>query len=223
MQQKYRVTEIELLAVVETLKEFKGMLWGQDIKVYTDHKNLTRDALGLTSDKVYSWQLLLEEYAPEIIYIKGIHNTVADAILRLEDHPKLNTTNEYTHAMLGVEPEDLSTQRCKSFAQHWCSYNEASTPMKAHCFHMNMVFANCSDEEKIYYLTTVEIDAAQWAYASLKHLFKCNAVIDQGLEIKLIENMPCVCKDGRLVIPKPLQVRTVKWYHHCLQHPGHTS
>jgi hypothetical protein len=32
-QQKYTVTEIELLAIVETLKEFKGMLWGQDIKV----------------------------------------------------------------------------------------------------------------------------------------------------------------------------------------------
>ncbi len=60
MQQKYSVTEIELLAIVETLREFKGMLWGQDIKVYTDHKNLTRDAPGLTSDRVYRWQLLLE-------------------------------------------------------------------------------------------------------------------------------------------------------------------
>jgi hypothetical protein len=38
MQQKYSVTETELLTIVETLKEFKGMLWGQDIKVYTDHK-----------------------------------------------------------------------------------------------------------------------------------------------------------------------------------------
>jgi hypothetical protein len=80
MQQKYSVMEIELLAIVETLKEFKRMLWGQDIKVYTDQKNLTRDALGLTSDKVYPWRLLLEEYAPQIIYVKGIHNTVADAI-----------------------------------------------------------------------------------------------------------------------------------------------
>jgi hypothetical protein len=52
MQQKYSVTEIELLAIMENLKEFKGMLWGQDIEVYTDHKNLTRDALGLTSDRV---------------------------------------------------------------------------------------------------------------------------------------------------------------------------
>jgi hypothetical protein len=41
-QQKYSVTEIELLAIVETLKEFKGMLWGQDIKVYTDHKSHKR-------------------------------------------------------------------------------------------------------------------------------------------------------------------------------------
>jgi hypothetical protein len=90
MQQKYSVTEIELLAIVETLKEFKGMLWGQDIKVYTDHKHLTRDALGLTSYRVYPWPLLLEEHAPKIMYIKGIHNTVGDAISQLEYDPKLN-------------------------------------------------------------------------------------------------------------------------------------
>jgi hypothetical protein len=68
----------------------------------------------------------------------------------------------------------------------------------------------------------VEIAAAQRADASLKHLFKRNAVIDQGLEIKLIENTTCVCKDGWLVIPNPLQVHAIKWYHHYLQHPGHT-
>jgi hypothetical protein len=86
------------------------MLWGQDIKVYTAHKNLTRDALGLTSDKVYCWWLLLKDYAPEIIYIQGIHNTVVGAILQVDYDPKLNMTNEYTCAMLGVEPEELSVQ-----------------------------------------------------------------------------------------------------------------
>ncbi len=69
MQTKYSVAKIELLAIVETLKEFRGMLRGQTIKVYIDHKNLTRDALGLTSDRVYHWRLLLEEFAPEIVYI----------------------------------------------------------------------------------------------------------------------------------------------------------
>jgi hypothetical protein len=94
--------------------------------------------------------------------------------------------------------------------------------MQAYCFHMNEVFANCSDEDEMYPLTTVEIAEAQREDTSLKHLFKRNAVIDQGLKIKLIENTTCVCKDGWLVIPKPLQVHAVKWYHHYLQYPGHT-
>jgi hypothetical protein len=85
---------------------------------------------------------------------------------------------------------------------------------------MNEVFASRSDKDEIYPLTTVEIAEVRWADASLKHLFKRNAVIDQGMEIKLIENMTCVCKDGRLVIL--LQLRAVRWYHHYLQHPGHT-
>jgi hypothetical protein len=87
---------------------------------------------------------------------------------------------------------------------------------------MNEVFANHSKEDKIYPLPTEEIAEAQQADTSLKHLFNHNAVIYQGLEIKLIENTTCFCKDGRLVIPKPLQVRAVKRYHHYLKPPGHT-
>jgi hypothetical protein len=49
-QQKYSVTKQELLVKVEALKEFKGMLWGQCITAFTDHKNLMQDALGFTSD-----------------------------------------------------------------------------------------------------------------------------------------------------------------------------
>ncbi len=94
--------------------------------------------------------------------------------------------------MLGVEPEELSAQQWKSFAHHWLGYNESSVQTQAYCFHMNEVFANCSGEDEIYPLTIEEIVEAQRADESLKHLFKCNAVIDQGLEIKLIENMTCV-------------------------------
>jgi hypothetical protein len=78
---KYSVIKIELLAIVKILKEFKGMLWGQPIKVFNDHKNLMRDALGFTLDQVYQWRLLLEEYGPKIVYIKGIHNTIANGDL----------------------------------------------------------------------------------------------------------------------------------------------
>ncbi len=46
-----------------------------------------RDALGLT----------LEEYGPEIVYIKGIHNIVTDAVSRQEYDPSVNQTAESFH------------------------------------------------------------------------------------------------------------------------------
>jgi hypothetical protein len=127
------------------------MLWGQQIKVYTDHKNLTRDALGLTSDRVYRWRLLLEEFAPEIIYIKGIHNTVADGISRLEYNPTINATNEQNFS--NFAKFNVDSQRWKEFSTLWHSYNE-NNPNKHHqeC-NLNNVFANCSNEEEIYPLT----------------------------------------------------------------------
>ena len=82
---------------MECLKEFKSMLWGQKLRVYTDHKNLVRDALGLTCDRVYRWRLLLEEYGPEIVYIKGVDNVVADAISRLDYDKNVNTCNINVH------------------------------------------------------------------------------------------------------------------------------
>ena len=139
-QQKYSVTEIELLAIVETLKEFKGMLWGQRMKVYTDHKNLTRDALGLTSDRVYRWRLILEEYGPEIVYIKGIHNTIADAISRLE------------YVSSDTPDKDAAVhQNWMTFSNCWCEYNQThNNSTDKHNYSMNQVFANRSEEEEIY-------------------------------------------------------------------------
>ncbi len=72
------------------------MIWGQHIKVFTDHANLMRDALGLTSDQVYQWRLLLEEYGLKSIYIKSIHNTIAYAVLQLEYDPSVNQQKSET-------------------------------------------------------------------------------------------------------------------------------
>jgi hypothetical protein len=198
------------------------MLWGQRIKIYTDHKNLTRDALGLTSDRVYRWRLLLEEYAPEIVYIKGIHNTVADTISRLECDPKTNITNDYSHfTHLGKSDKEKSVYTWKTFSKIWRCYNESSADTSDE-YPIKYVFANRSEDDNIYPLTTKKIAEAQKADATLKHAFKRNAVLDKGLEVRLVENTLCVCKEGRLVIPKPLQGCAVMWYHHYLQHPGHT-
>ena len=49
----------------------------------------------MDSNRVHRWRLLLEEFGPEIVYIKGIHNTVADAISRLEYDPKINVVEHH--------------------------------------------------------------------------------------------------------------------------------
>jgi len=50
-------------------------------------------------------------------------------------------------------------------------------------------------------------------------LLSSNAVLDIGLGLLLIENESCIChKEGW----QPLQGRAVMWYHHYLQHLGHT-
>jgi len=170
-QSKYTVTELELLAIVETLKEVIGMLWGQRIIVYTDHKNLTQDGLGLTSDRVAHWRNFLEEYAPEIIYIKGIHNTVADATSRLDYDPKLNTTNEYNHAMHVKSTKVVSNQKWMMFSKCWSCFRKTQDPDELKTIEMNHVFPNRSEEDEIFPLTVKEIVEAQKADPILKQLF----------------------------------------------------
>eukprot|EP00804_Cyclotella_cryptica_P013137 CCRYP_019654-RA/>CCRYP_019654-RA protein AED:0.35 eAED:0.38 QI:0/-1/0/1/-1/1/1/0/230 len=148
-QQKYSVTEQELLAIVETLKEFKGMLWGQQIMVYADHKNLMQNALVLTSDLVYCWRILLEEYGPTVVYIKDIHNTVADAISRLDYGPVANDRSTWMTL--------LNADSC------WCYHNTAQPEASLATTEesMNQVFANQNEEDSIYPLMAREIAEAQ--------------------------------------------------------------
>ena len=73
--------------------------------VYTDHKNCVQDILGLTSNRVYQWRLLLEECGPNIMNIKGMHNTVANAISWLD----------YNH--VSNDEDKLMT-----FTKCWCHY-----------------------------------------------------------------------------------------------------
>ena len=84
-QTRYTVTELELLAIVEILREFRTILLGHLLNIYTDHKNLT--FASFTTDRVTRWRLIVEEYGPRIIYLPGKHNIIADALSRL---PKIS-------------------------------------------------------------------------------------------------------------------------------------
>ena len=61
-QKNYTTTERKLLAIVKTLKEFKNIILGQSIKVYTDHKYLTYK--NFNTERVIRWHMVIEDFAP---------------------------------------------------------------------------------------------------------------------------------------------------------------
>ena len=63
------------------MKRFRTILLGQTLWIYTDHKNPTCNFFN--TDRVLRWILIIEEYGPDIEYIKGEKNIVADWISRI--------------------------------------------------------------------------------------------------------------------------------------------
>jgi hypothetical protein len=86
--------ELPVLSIVETLKELRNMLLGQQVIVHNDHLNILYGKL--SNDRITRWILLLEEYVPKYVHIAGGGNIVADALSQLEkdeDEP-LSETEE---------------------------------------------------------------------------------------------------------------------------------
>ena len=88
-QQNYPVHEQELLALVETLKRFRGILHGTSFTVRTDHKGLTflktqRDL----SHRQLRWLDVLNEFDYDVEYIPGETNEFADALSRIYSDEK---------------------------------------------------------------------------------------------------------------------------------------
>ena len=76
-QRNYTTTKKELLAIVECLKQFCGILFGYEINVFSYHEKLVYAATLSESKRVMRWQLIIKEFGPNIQHISGVENIVA--------------------------------------------------------------------------------------------------------------------------------------------------
>ena len=105
-QAKYPTGEQELLSIVETLKAFENILLGQRIVVHTDHLNLLYKKLA--SNRLVRWRMLIEEFGPQFVHVKGEENVAADALSRLDIE-----ANESDEIITDEEPRPLSYMQTK--------------------------------------------------------------------------------------------------------------
>jgi hypothetical protein len=127
---------------------------------------------------VYQWRLLLEEYRPKIVFMKGIHNTIADAVLQLEYDPGVNRTAESFHTTKVRSKQSRQRQCWMTVSKKWCTLDIDSDNLDSYTDKhddWNFVFAHLEEEEEFYPLTLTEIVDAQRKDQELKVYFKKNA------------------------------------------------
>eukprot|EP00957_Ditylum_brightwellii_P135189 10307321-Ditylum_brightwellii.AAC.1 len=121
IQKNYMTTERDLLAIIKTLKEFKNILLGQQIRVYTNHKNLTYK--NFSTARVIWWCMILEDYVPKFIYISDSMNVVANMLSCLDNNngsKPPSTDNELfllAKALTANDIQDLESKVINLFSE----------------------------------------------------------------------------------------------------------
>jgi hypothetical protein len=132
------------------------------------------------------WHLIIEEYSPELIYLKGEHNIVADALSRLEliSPENQQQIQEHSHDMhyladhFGLKDDDL--------------------PVNAYPLQFKIIAKYQQKQPDL-------VSKVQ------KHEgFQIKSFCGGGKKRDLI------CHNEKIVIPTAIQRRVVEWYHEIM-------
>ena len=202
-QRNYTTTEKELLSIVETLKEFRNILLGYEIEVFTDHNNLTYDSTPSASQRVQRWKHLIQEFDVKLKFIAGEANVVADAISRLptEDHAS-------------TDPARLEDELCSLL-----NVNDLYVTETADCF----ATTNVDAIDFPLAPQLVEVEQKLELESNAKHVAEVIAGLKDPKSqwaYKEVEGFKLIHCFEKIYVPKSLRSRVLNWYHHYLCHPG---
>ena len=100
-----------MISIVTTLEEFRLMLLGTNIHVFTDNKNSTFDSH--KTQRVLRWRKKVEEHLPMLHYIEGLKNFLAENLSRLQ---RLISPAELAEGNKLIEPIAVSDDNAADYA-----------------------------------------------------------------------------------------------------------
>jgi transposase InsO family protein len=216
-QRNYTTGEKEILSIVETLKEYKTMLFGcREIHIYTDHRNLTFTAF--QTQRVLRWRLFLEEYGPILHYIEGSKNLAADALSRLPFSERQTSDSGISDPGIFAEkPADILRQQSTRDDSFFSIVTD--DPELLDCF------VHLPDQHEIPfqmdYQTIAEAqvqDAVLLQQAQAKPLQVQRRLLAPGIHVYCYIATPG--GQWKIYLPSSLLRNVVRWYHFALGHCG---
>jgi transposase InsO family protein len=235
-QKNYTTIEKELLSVVATFQEFYSMLYGAEIHVHTDHRNLT--FTNLTSQRVLRWRLFIEEFAPTFHYIRGTDNRLADALSRVpiepsssaSEVPSLEEKSSPPRAWLHESPtepvNDADLELLPTCAANWNQWSVYSNDNLSIINNRELLecFLMYPEQTNIPFpLNYEQLQRDQFDDMSLQ---LAREQSPQRYPIETFGNTNLICyqrrqdEDWKIALPTHRLTDIVQWYHAVLNHVG---
>ena len=193
-QQNYTTIEKELLSVVETLRTFRSLLLGADIRVYTDHRNLTFPADHANS-RVLRWRLFIEDFHPTFFYVPGPDNAEADGISRLPILPI---------SSIGDQEELAHTNDLFSY-EAFINYPDADPGNPPFPLDFQLIANHQANDQRLQALQAEQPEHCQ---------------VTNFAGIDLICFLPQRNEIWKIYIPSALVFQIIRWYHTISGHSG---
>ena len=225
-QKNYITMEKEMLSIVAILEEFRSMLLGAEIHVYTDHKNLTFNN-DIKTQRVLRWRTKIEEFSPFLHYIKGEKNILADNLSRMH---RLPTPAQLAKGKKLVEPavvsdnEEESDDEAFFLEQEFSGLYDNAVWDCIECY-LNFPESDTPEENPLSYAYIREKQQEDQKLLALLEKYPDNYYYDKLDDD--VDDIICYKKyadkdDWKIALPESMIPEVITWFHQVLGHPGQT-